>query len=243
MTPGQFTCRKCGGVFGDDLRGKRGRNICRSCANAESRRWRAENHERHAETTRIQRATFQQRNGISRGGAWARRNWSKAAIRRANERAKEVGVPADITPHDIRCPAVCPVLGFPLAINHGRGRNENSPSLDKVIPSLGYTQGNVCVISHRSNKIKSDATPDEILSVALYAYTATGHTLPDIHAKVNEIAQRQVEYAKINAGTETVGDYAQPDLTQPEAKPHVPAVTSDTCGACVCSVNSKLIQP
>lgn len=39
-------------------------------------------------------------------------------------------------------------------------------SLDRIVPSLGYVPGNVAVISHRANRIKSDATADELRAVA-----------------------------------------------------------------------------
>lgn len=37
-----------------------------------------------------------------------------------------------------------------------------SPTLDKIIPALGYVPGNVWVISHRANTIKSDASLEEL---------------------------------------------------------------------------------
>ena len=38
----------------------------------------------------------------------------------------------------------------------------SSPSLDKVIPSLGYVKGNIWVISYRANTIKNNCTFEEI---------------------------------------------------------------------------------
>lgn len=37
-----------------------------------------------------------------------------------------------------------------------------SPSLDKIIPSLGYAKGNIWVISYRANTIKNNCTFEEI---------------------------------------------------------------------------------
>lgn len=63
----------------------------------------------------------------------------------------------------------CPVLGIKLNLkipNRGdRGdnlRNYDSPSLDKIIPSLGYAKGNIWVISYRANTIKNNCTFEEI---------------------------------------------------------------------------------
>lgn len=42
------------------------------------------------------------------------------------------------------------------------------PTLDRVIPSLGYVRGNVQVISMRANRLKQDASLDEVLAIADY---------------------------------------------------------------------------
>ena len=85
----------------------------------------------------------------------------------AKGRAKKLGLPFDLCPKDIVIPAVCPVLGIPLFSNVGKlGSTPNSPTVDRIIPVKGYTQGNIQVISHRANTIKSDATAEELMQVA-----------------------------------------------------------------------------
>lgn len=85
-------------------------------------------------------------------------------IQSARMRAHEIGVPCDITSSDIDIPGVCPILGVKLdSSEYGL-----KPSLDRVVPHLGYTKGNVCVISMRANRIKSDATADELRHIANY---------------------------------------------------------------------------
>jgi hypothetical protein len=87
--------------------------------------------------------------------AWKVRNPASWLLSVARYRAKQLGVPFTITKDDIIVPA---------------GKNSpNAPSLDRVIPSLGYVPRNVCVISRRANSLKSDATPDELSAVAAYA--------------------------------------------------------------------------
>lgn len=88
----------------------------------------------------------------------------------AKARSKSQGVPFAITRDDIRIPQVCPILGIPLCTMQERGgRSDGSPSLDKIIPELGYVPGNVRVISMRANRLKNNATPQELLALALYA--------------------------------------------------------------------------
>lgn len=85
----------------------------------------------------------------------------------AKERAIKKGLPFDIDLEDIVIPEVCPVLGFPIDLELGRGRRQpNSPSLDKFIPEKGYTKGNVAVISWRANWLKSNGTTEEWLKIA-----------------------------------------------------------------------------
>jgi hypothetical protein len=86
----------------------------------------------------------------------------------ARKRAKKFDVPFSLSLEDIVIPDVCPVFGIPLVSHHGgiSQRGDDSPTLDRVIPKLGYTPSNVWVISHRANRLKSDATLDELRSIA-----------------------------------------------------------------------------
>jgi len=78
----------------------------------------------------------------------------------ARERARKSGVTFDLKPEDIEMPPCCPVLGTAWAYG------SCAPSLDRILPCLGYVRGNVAVISVRANTIKSDARPDELEAVA-----------------------------------------------------------------------------
>lgn len=87
----------------------------------------------------------------------------------AKHRAKSAGVPFDLIPEDIRIPATCPVLGVALVRGRGRGRATDwSPSIDRVVPELGYVRGNVEVISMRANRIKNNATLEELEAIVDY---------------------------------------------------------------------------
>lgn len=92
----------------------------------------------------------------------------------AKGRAKKQGIPFAISKDDIKIPDVCPVLGIPLLWGVGQGRmSDSSPSLDKIIPELGYVPGNICVISWRANRLKNDATLAELEAVCSYLRKAT----------------------------------------------------------------------
>lgn len=83
----------------------------------------------------------------------------------ARRRAREEDLDFDLTPSDLVIPDVCPVLGLPLAVNTDGYAQDNSPTLDRVRPHGGYVRGNVMIISGKANRIKSNATAQEILAV------------------------------------------------------------------------------
>lgn len=84
------------------------------------------------------------------------------AVVGARSRAKKRGLPFDITYEDVVVPEFCPILGIPLKEKGRPGWSDNSPSLDRIIPEKGYVKGNVRVISNRANRIKIDATIEEL---------------------------------------------------------------------------------
>ena len=56
-------------------------------------------------------------------------------------------------------PEFCPALGLRLEFG---GEIESSPSIDRIDNSQGYVRGNIQVISQKANRIKSDATREEL---------------------------------------------------------------------------------
>jgi hypothetical protein len=86
----------------------------------------------------------------------------------AAERARSAGVPFALVAADIHLPDTCEVLGIALRRNNKKGPIDSSPTLDRIVPELGYVPGNVVVISHRANRIKNDATAEELRRVLAY---------------------------------------------------------------------------
>lgn len=81
--------------------------------------------------------------------------------RSARTRGRIFNIAFSITVDDIIIPDVCPILGIPLILGD-RTKRDSSPSIDRIIPSLGYTKENIVIISLRANRIKSDATIMEL---------------------------------------------------------------------------------
>lgn len=66
--------------------------------------------------------------------------------------------------------SLCPV--FKTKMEFG-GDKRTSPSMDRIIPSKGYTKGNIVWISDRANSIKNDASYQEILKVGNWLKSLT----------------------------------------------------------------------
>jgi hypothetical protein len=93
---------------------------------------------------------------------WKINNLEKYLVHNAKQRAKKYGIPFDITYKDIVIPECCPYLGIKLV----PFSEWSSPSLDKIIPELGYVKGNIQVISTKANTMKNSATHDELVRFA-----------------------------------------------------------------------------
>lgn len=93
------------------------------------------------------------------------KNWSKRQVTMKKYYAKKHDIPFDMTASDIPIPETCPVLDIPIFFREGNGPLDNSPSIDRIRPELGYVKGNVIVISMKANRIKNDATVEELRKV------------------------------------------------------------------------------
>lgn len=91
-----------------------------------------------------------------------------AQLRNAKAQAALRGIPFDLTEEELDIPDICPVLGIPIGFNKSMKDRDYSISLDRLDNTLGYTASNVRVISYRANKLKSNATIDELEKVLNY---------------------------------------------------------------------------
>lgn len=83
----------------------------------------------------------------------------------AKMRSRRDGLPFNLVLADINIPEVCPLLGIPL-LRGNKQKYDNAPSLDRIDCKFGYTKDNVWVISKRANMIKSNASLEELLTIA-----------------------------------------------------------------------------
>lgn len=77
----------------------------------------------------------------------------------AKKSARRAGVTFDLPPaRELpEIPLACPLCG--CAMEPGGASRNNSPSLDRILPGLGYVIENVWWICHDCNRQKSDLDP------------------------------------------------------------------------------------
>jgi hypothetical protein len=101
--------------------------------------------------------------------SWRAANAPRMLLEAAKTRAKLRGIPFNLTLKDIVIPETCPVFGIPLTRHIGKGRmggREDSPSLDRIDNTKGYTRDNVQVISRLANAMKSSANRQQLIAFA-----------------------------------------------------------------------------
>jgi len=111
--------------------------------------------------------------------AWSHSKWLYH-IARARARRKNIEWGLEIS--DIIVPRKCPVLGIKLAMNSVMPK-DNSATIDRINPKIGYIKSNVSVISNLANKIKSNATAEEIKKT--YQWLKKNENYNSIHKKHN----------------------------------------------------------
>ena len=106
---------------------------------------------------------------------YSEKNREQQMLTRARYRAEAKGVPITISEDDIIIPTHCPIFGTKI-IRGTQGDCPDSPSLDRIIPSLGYVPGNIAVISYRANTIKNDASLEEMKQIVRYMEQAENNS-------------------------------------------------------------------
>lgn len=85
----------------------------------------------------------------------------------AKSRARKKNIDFTIKKEDIIVPKLCPVLGIPIDYAYGKIRWD-SPTLDRINITKGYTPDNIAVISWKANSLKRDALVEELRLVLKY---------------------------------------------------------------------------
>jgi hypothetical protein len=97
---------------------------------------------------------------------WQETNIIRLLINRAKHRALAKGLTFSLTKEDLVLPSVCPILGIPIVVVRGQGRRIDGPSLDRKDNTKGYTKENTWIISDLANKMKSEASLEQLVVFA-----------------------------------------------------------------------------
>ncbi len=98
---------------------------------------------------------------------WHEKEKSKvlSTLRNIQQRAKEKNIEFSLNADDIVSPPFCPVFGFELKRNKGIPQYD-SPSVDRIDPTKGYTKENIQIISQLANAMKQNATKEQLIQFA-----------------------------------------------------------------------------
>jgi len=97
----------------------------------------------------------------------------KSTLKTAKIRSDKQGIPFDLHWEDFKVPRHCPVLGIELFWSDKL--TNNTPSFDRLVPEKGYVLDNVRIISMRANRLKNNATVEEMEKILFYM---KGHEEP-----------------------------------------------------------------
>ena len=105
---------------------------------------------------------------------YIKNNFIKYCISDAKKRSKRKGLPFSLCEDDVTVPEICPILLLPLYSGVGC-KHDFSPSLDRIDNTRGYVKGNVQILSDLANRMKSSATPEQLLLFADWVYKTYGN--------------------------------------------------------------------
>jgi hypothetical protein len=97
--------------------------------------------------------------------------WRQNAYARAKERAKKNYLDFDLLKSDVvkaleEYDHRCAYCGVALDFQSSMEDRWASASIDRVIPSLGYTANNIVVSCYRCNATKNNVSPEELVTLA-----------------------------------------------------------------------------
>ena len=176
-------CSKCSkhkamSHFSKSVRGLDGlASICKPCHSKKQKMWRIANpdkvlayQKKNREKLRASSRAYQRNNRarVSEYNAtYNKKNWQKKLVATARCRARRNGLEFNLTLGGLDWPDKCPVLGHVFVPAQGKCM-PNTPTLDRIDNTKGYTLENTRVISWRANLLKRDATLDELQKITAW---------------------------------------------------------------------------
>lgn len=88
--------------------------------------------------------------------------------RSAKYRARKKELPFDLTVEHLESiwTGRCAITDLPMRVSKGNGPGIFSPSIDRIVPELGYVAGNVRFVIHAVNSMKNNGTDEDVVMIA-----------------------------------------------------------------------------
>lgn len=125
--------------------------------------------QRAAATARRKERDLEHHRAVAANYKRSGKGWFHSWANQIKNRAKNRGIPCDIDADYLISiyTDTCPIYGVPFVRKANRRDNAPyTPTVDRIVPHLGYVKGNLIIISRRANNIKSDASWQEMIQVA-----------------------------------------------------------------------------
>lgn len=143
----------------------------------------------------------------------------KVYLKNARTRSLQNNVPFNLILQDLIDIATdeCPIFNTPFVwggAKMGKGKTrQDTPTLDRIMPELGYVKGNVAFLSYRANRIKDNGTMQEHYNIADWIWN-------HIHAKENTATPvPEGSYIQGAVGAE-LGSVSAPWTWEDDDRPH-----------------------
>ena len=103
---------------------------------------------------------------LNRAKQYTCENQSMRLLHSCKNNAKKQNIEFALKVEDIVIPKTCMYLGIELTNISGEGRVQSNASIDRIDSSKGYLKDNIQVISDLANKMKQNATPEQLVTFA-----------------------------------------------------------------------------
>ncbi len=97
---------------------------------------------------------------------WLHEHQEVRILNTCKQSAKKRGLEFSLGFSDIKIPTICPYLGIPITNIFNQGRVFSNASIDRIDNTKVYTPDNIEIISDLANRMKQDATKEQLIAFA-----------------------------------------------------------------------------